>query len=361
MEKLYEIISHHLKQGQSFALATILSHQGSTPRTSGSRMLVFADHQIEGTIGGGLVEARVMDTCVEMLARPGTCLIKDYILNQELKSGLDMVCGGDLRVWIQILVPDPDLIQVYDGLADLEKTGKKGVLVSRLTGHSGGEFTTQKALVLPRGDIIGPNMVPQSLADDIQNNVFPSSVPMIHTCNLEEFIVEPSLTPDTLYIFGAGHVGLQLANMADLLDFPYIVVDDREEFANVQRFPNARAIQVPAQFDRAFTTLEVDGDSIIVIMTRGHLHDQTVLEQALDTKASYIGMIGSNRKRNQVYTNLRAKGISEIALSSVFSPIGLEIHSETPGEIAVSIMAQIIQVRAQTKNQAKDQIKGQVP
>lgn len=347
MEKLYEIISGHLKQGKSFALATILSHKGSTPRTSGSRMLVFAGRQIEGTIGGGLVEARVMDTCVEMLAGSNKDMIKDFVLDQELKSGLDMVCGGDMRVWIQILVPDPELIQVYKTLADLEKTGKKGVLVSRLSGHSGGEFTTQKALVLPEGQIIGTKMVPTPLVDDIKNNLFPNSVPIIHTCNLEEFIIEPCLSPDTLYIFGAGHVGLQLANMADLLDFPYIVVDDREEFANAQRFPNARAIQVPNQFDRAFTTLDVDEASIIVIMTRGHLHDQTVLEQALNTPASYIGMIGSRRKRNQIYTNLKEKGISKDALSKVFSPIGLEIHSETPAEIALSIMAQIIQVRGQ--------------
>ncbi len=349
MEKLYEIISDHLNQGESFALATILSHKGSTPRTSGSRMLVFADRQIEGTIGGGLVEARIMDTCVEMLAKPGTSIIKDFVLNQELKSGLDMVCGGDMRVWIQILVPAPELIQVYDALADLEKTGKKGVLVSRLTGHSGGKFTTLKALVLPKGEIMGPNMIPKSLADDIQNNLFSGSVPIIHTCNLEEFIIEPCLTSGVLYIFGAGHVGLQLANMADLLDFPYIVVDDREEFANAQRFPNARAIQVPAQFELAFEDLNVDDSSIIVIMTRGHLHDQTVLEQALNTQASYIGMIGSRRKRNQIYTNLKTKGISEDTLSKVFSPIGLEIHSETPGEIALSIMAQIIQVRGQVQ------------
>ncbi len=360
MEKLYKTVSRHLNQGESFALATILSHKGSTPRTSGSRMLVFAHGEIQGTIGGGLVEARVMDTCVEMLTAKGKGMIKDFVLDQELKSGLDMVCGGDLRVWIQILEPEPELLRIYETLADLEKTGKKGVLVSRLMGHSGGKFSTQKALVLPQGDILGSNMVPKPLANDIQNNLFSSSVPVLNTWNLEEFIIEPCLSSDTLYIFGAGHVGLHLAKMADLLDFPYIVVDDRQEFANAQRFPNARAIQVPAQFERAFTTLDVDDSSIIVIMTRGHLHDQTILEQALNTQASYIGMIGSRRKRNQIYTNLKTKGISEDTLSKVFSPIGLEIHSETPAEIAVSIMAQIIQVRGQNQKQVKNQIKGQV-
>ncbi|MDX2447004.1 MAG: XdhC family protein, partial [Desulfobacterales bacterium] len=135
--------------------------------------------------------------------------------------------------------------------------------------------------------------------------------------------------------------------MAHLTDFLTVVVDDREEFANPERFPDSKTVHVVKKFDTAFDSLSIDESSYIVILTRGHLHDETVLEAALKTDAAYIGMIGSRTKRNQIYTNLREKGIADKALESVFSPIGLEIHAETPAEIAVSIMGEIIKIRAE--------------
>ena len=101
------------------------------------------------------------------------------------------------------------------------------------------------------------------------------------------------------------------------------------------------------KFDNAFDSLSIDKNSYIVILTRGHLHDQTVLEAALETNAAYIGMIGSRAKRNQIYTALKKRGVSDKALEAVYSPIGLEIHAETPAEIAVSIMGEIIKIKAE--------------
>jgi len=352
MESLTQNILDCLNQGSPFALATIMTHKGSTPRTSGSKMGVLSNGKIYGTIGGGLVEARVIDTCLSMMS-VSQCQIKRFILNQELKEGLDMVCGGDLTVWIEIFSkPSPTLIQVFTALAVQEKAGKKTVLVSRIQGFSGDHFTTDKCLVLQDGTLIGPKLIPKALLDAINDNQFSGTAPVLENHNLTEFIIEPSQTHDTLYIFGAGHVGLQLAKMAHLLEFRTIVVDDRTEFANTNRFEHAQAIHVADQFATVFDelarkNLTLDQNAYIVILTRGHLHDQTVLEQALGTNAAYIGMIGSRRKRDQVYANLIQKGISKDSLEKVYSPIGLDIHSETPAEIAVSIIGQIIQVRGQ--------------
>ncbi len=353
MESLTRNILDCLNQGIPFALATIISHKGSTPRTSGSKMVVLADGQF-GTIGGGLVEAQVIEVCLGMMT-DFQCQIKEFILNQELKEGLDMVCGGDLTVWIETFpTPSPDLIQVFTAMAAQEKAGKKTVLVSRIQGFSGDSFTTDKCLVLSDGTIIGPHLVPKILFDNINDNQFSGPAPVLQNHNLEEFIIEPSQTNDTLYIFGAGHVGLQLAKMAHLLDFRTIVADDRAEFANTQRFEHAHAVHVADQFATVFDELArkelaIDKNAYVVILTRGHLHDQSVLEQALGTKAAYIGMIGSRRKRDQIYANLTQKGVSQRSLEQVYSPIGLSINSETPAEIAVSIIGQIIQVRAQNK------------
>jgi len=359
MESLTRNILNCLNHGIPFALATIITHKGSTPRTSGSKMVVLGDGQLYGTIGGGLVEARVIETCLDMMPTP-QCQIKEFILNQELKDGLDMVCGGDLSLLIESFgsTPAPDLIQVFSALADQEKEGKKTVLISKIKGFSGASFSTQKCLALADGTIIGPNLVPKTLFDAIGDNQFSGTTPVIQNYNLEEFIIEPSQTNDTLYIFGAGHVGLQLATMAHLTDFRTIVVDDRSEFANGKRFTHAHTILVADQFSTVFDELArknllVDKDSYIVILTRGHLHDQDVLEAALKTKAGYIGMIGSRRKRDQIYVNLLKKGVPQESLDQVYSPIGLKINSETPAEIAVSIIGEIIKVRGRnTDNQA---------
>ncbi len=348
MEPLNTPILDCLEKGISFATATIMTHSGSTPRTSGSKMVVLKNRTIYGTIGGGLVEAMTIDACLSMIEK-NQCVIKKFTLNQELKDGLDMVCGGDLTVLIEPFVagtePDPDMVSIFKTLADLEKQGKKAFLVSKVEGFSKSEFTLGKCLVFPDGTVVGSNLVPKSLFDQIADNRFRSSFPVIYNHGLEEFIVEPVHTMDTLYIFGAGHVGFQLAKAAHIVDFQTVIVDDRDEFANQERFPHAREVHVVEAFETAFQQLAVDEQSYIVILTRGHLHDQTVLEQALKTQAAYIGMIGSRPKRNKIYTNLKKQGISQETLDKVFSPIGLEINSETPGEIAVSIIGQIIQER----------------
>jgi len=308
-------------------------------------MIVMPDRTILGTIGGGLLEARIMDTCLALIPRK-TCRIQSFTLNQELKDGLDMVCGGNLTILMETLVPGPELIAVYQALVDQEQAGKKGVLVSKIFGTSQGEFTVQKSLVLPDATMTGPCVIPRSLLDDICNNRFSGSFPIIYSAGLEEFILQPMVPADTIFIFGAGHVGFQLAQMAHLAGFSTVVIDDREEFANRKRFPHARTVRVVTDFAAAFDSLTIDARAYIVILTRGHLHDQTVLEGALHTHPAYIGMIGSRTKRDKIYANLRKKGVSQDNLNAVYSPVGLAIGAQTPAEISVSIMAQIIQIRA---------------
>jgi xanthine dehydrogenase accessory factor len=159
-------------------------------------------------------------------------------------------------------------------------------------------------------------------------------------------LVEPLGMPGTLFLFGGGHVSQKLAPLADTLDFRIVVIDDRSEFANPARFPQASEFVIPASFEQSLQDCSVDADSYLVIVTRGHLHDKTVLAQALRTPAAYIGMIGSIRKRNAVYDELRAEGFTDEDFKRVHSPIGLKIGAESPEEIAVSIAAELIQVRS---------------
>jgi len=159
-----------------------------------------------------------------------------------------------------------------------------------------------------------------------------------------EVFIEPILSSPTLYIFGGGHISLPIAKIGKLLNFRIAVVDDRAEFANPHRFPEAELI-LAEDFDRVFATLKIDRAGYIVIVTRNHQYDELVLEMALGTQAKYIGMIGSRTKKKTIFSHLLAKGIPQEQLDRVHAPIGLEINAETQEEIAVSILAEVIKVR----------------
>jgi xanthine dehydrogenase accessory factor len=155
--------------------------------------------------------------------------------------------------------------------------------------------------------------------------------------------LEPIIPSPGLYIFGGGHISFSLVRIGKMLGFRLVVIDDRKEYANTERFPEADKT-IADDYSNAFGQIPVDRFTYLVIMTRDHAYDQTVLEWAITTDAKYIGMIGSRKKIKTIYDNLIAKGVKEDVLKRVHAPIGLSINAETPGEIAISIMAEIISV-----------------
>jgi xanthine dehydrogenase accessory factor len=162
--------------------------------------------------------------------------------------------------------------------------------------------------------------------------------------------LEPLKSRPVVYLFGGGHVALPLAKLVKMVDFSLIVVDDRDEFANAERYPEADEIWVRS-FEGVLEGEMLGPEAYIVIVTRGHLYDKDVLAQTLQRETAYVGMIGSRRKRNMVYQALRDEGFTEDQLARVHSPIGLDIAAETPEEIAVSIVAELIAVRAKRSSE----------
>ena len=162
-----------------------------------------------------------------------------------------------------------------------------------------------------------------------------------------EKFVEEYDKPTTAYLFGAGHVGLALEPILRFVDFKTVVLDDRAEYANRERFPDADEVIVLDSFEDSFKDIETDEDSYIVIITRGHMGDYDVLKGALKPKRAYLGMIGSRTKDKILYDKLREEeGVTDDEIRNIHAPIGLEIHSETPEEIAISIVAEMINSRA---------------
>jgi xanthine dehydrogenase accessory factor len=162
--------------------------------------------------------------------------------------------------------------------------------------------------------------------------------------NKLEIFLEPVVDQPRLTVFGAGHIAEPLVKICSLLDFTITVVDDREEFLNYNRFPTADQLLL-LDYSDYFQSARIKENDYLVIVTRGHQHDYQVLKNVINSVASYIGMIGSSRKIKTVYNQLRDDGIAEGKLAAVHAPIGLDIGSETPAEIALAIAAEIIAIR----------------
>ena len=159
-----------------------------------------------------------------------------------------------------------------------------------------------------------------------------------------EVFVEPILVTPHLYIFGGGHIALPLVKMAHIVGFKMTIIDDRPEFADSGRFPEAEKTIV-SDAAAAFEQLTIDRSSYVVIITHGHKSDEAALAGALKTPARYIGMIGSKEKNRAVFSRLLSRGYTQADLDRVHAPIGLKIMAQTPEEIAVSILAELVQVK----------------
>jgi xanthine dehydrogenase accessory factor len=334
---------------EPFALVSTLETRGSSPRHSGAAMVVMSDGGIIGTIGGGALEARAIQSALEALAASASRLL-DYELTAADAAGLGMICGGRGVLLIERLDPsDASKRTLYVALEDLLARDGSGWLVTGISPAPGDATATgqnrdvRRCLVDSQGHVTGDQVCP---AETLQELARMGGALDGHTADDRPGVYVHSVgLPGVVYVFGAGHCGRSLVPLLGMLGFRTVVVDDRGDFATADHFPDADAIVVPDSFDRALAGLALNERSYVVIMTRGHLFDRAVLAQALETDARYIGMIGSSRKIASTFQALREMGFGDEDLSRVHAPIGLDIGAETPEEIAVSIAAEIVQIR----------------
>jgi xanthine dehydrogenase accessory factor len=327
-----------LERGEKFAWVTILNTHGSSPRHSGAAMVVRFDGSISGTIGGGPLEATAIKDAVAVV-ETGESRLSEFDSPQ-----LGMMCGGGGLVSIEHVDPARgESVRFFRGLLELLQSGGRGWLVTSLPAEAAGP-PTRKCLVGADGSVIGDAGCDPELLRGLANRggtydriVANSSIPVY---------IQSIGARGTAYIFGAGHCGEKLAPVLSLTGFAVVVVDDRADFANPERFPTADRLVVPESFAGVVGTLPLDERSYVVIVTRGHSHDKSVLEQALRTPAAYIGMIGSRNKVTKIFEALLREGFTSEDLARVHAPIGLPIGAETPEEIAISIAAEVLQVRA---------------
>jgi xanthine dehydrogenase accessory factor len=253
-------------------------------------------------------------------------------------------------------------MDIYEEIVKLRREGRRGA-VATIVNVRGSipSFKTAKMLVRDDGSIVGTIGGGCVEADVWQaaRQVMEEEKPRTLTFNLNQdpkydtglicggtldIFIEPLLPQALLYIFGAGHVSRCLYKAATDAGFSVTVIDDRATYANRERFPEARDI-IAEEFDQAMGRLAPSEAAYIVIVTRGHRDDMRVLRWAVQTKARYVGMIGSKRKTIGIFRELQKEGLSASLFDRVYAPIGLDIGASTPEEIAVSISAELIAVR----------------
>ncbi|MDR3553370.1 MAG: XdhC family protein [Syntrophobacteraceae bacterium] len=356
MKNLYKTMIELLQQGESFAVATIFDKSGSAPRTEGAKMVVRADGSIVGTIGGGRLEASAINLAREMIPT-GKTVVQSFDLTSKDADASDMICGGSGEILLDFIdANDQNNLMIYKEAAEIIANGKKGWLITVLgkTVESMG-IQCQRCLVKPDKTMIGSITCSSYLLEKLIAG--PAKI-TIHSEAFDEhrFLVQPLRQGSTVYIFGAGHVSQKIAPLSESVGFRTIVMDDRADYANRERFPEPIEIKVIASF-KELPVLDIDEHSYLVIVTRGHLFDKGVLEQVLRSKAAYIGMIGSRSKRDLIYDEMLSKGFTKEELGAVYSPIGTDIGAETPEELAVSIVGELVKVRSE-KNGHKKKDKG---
>lgn len=345
MKDLIDIIVEQLLENRSLVMATIVSRSGSAPRTAGTRMLIMPGEETFGTIGGGRVEAEVIRNASQKIA-PGTARLLSFDLSGQGINDLDIICGGRLSILLESIEATAAELAFFQTVNTRRCKGIPGVAVTALTREDQELKVAGRHLILPDGSVEGSFPYSDHVLAALNSKIQERKTAAIQTIHDILFLTFPIGLKDSVLIFGAGHVSQHVAKLTKMVGFHTVVLDDRPEFANRRRFSEVDDIIVLDRFENVFQDLKITGQSYIIIVTRGHSHDKTVLAQALKTKAGYIGMIGSRRKRDTIYRQLLNEGFKQTDVDRVYSPIGLEIGAETPAEIAVSIVAELIQTRA---------------
>lgn len=253
------------------------------------------------------------------------------------------------------------MLKIYQELANIAARGERAVLATVISSRgSVPRKAGTKMIIKEDGSLVGSiggGNVEQAVREkalDVMKSGEPQTIHLDLTGTGEEawmicggqmdVFLEPILPAETLYLFGAGHLSQSTAAVAKMLGFRVVVIDPRSEYNNYDRFPGADSLIIE-EYDSAFSKLNLDENSYIIIYTVGHVSDEQCLQFAIGTAARYVGMIGSKKKVKEIKERLRKKGVPQQQLDAIHAPIGLEINAQTPEEIAISILAEITKVR----------------
>lgn len=322
MEKMLKELEKQFLQKKNTVFVIITEVSKGTPRKAGACMLVGEEGRLEGTIGGGNVEYQAIGTAQELL-NSGGHLCKDYVMRPDMQGNSEYVCGGDAKIVFHCMKADS---------RETENFVKKGLAMYCAK--------TSFWMAIPEGE------GEAAVWDRAEYQRYRET----SETETGKYYIGRFLHEGKVYIFGGGHVAYELVPVLTRMDFRCVIADDREEYANPERFPDAEETLL-VEYGHLERYIHIKKEDYVVVMTRGHHWDAVCEQFALGTEACYIGVMGSKSKAKYVREKMKTEGFSDEQLDRVTTPIGLSIGSETPQEIAVSIAAQMIQVRAEIRKE----------
>jgi xanthine dehydrogenase accessory factor len=336
--------------GRNIVLATVTGTIGSTPQKPGSSAIFKNGILLSGTVGGGVVEGKVQEVAKSCSVSHNSKLLH-LMLNSDISEKDEAICGGEIDILVDA---DPGIHQpVFREMQKSAENREPGVLITMITKHSEDHVNINRYWMT--GKNIPP--IPVRFLEKIEPEAkriiasadHDSFIQMEHSHPGEEssslFFIEPVFPMPRLIIAGAGHIGKALSHLAGLLDFEVTVIDDRSDFANPSNLPDSDHIIVK-DIGEAMTEVVKSSDTFFVIVTRGHNDDAHALKPCIGSGAAYVGMIGSSGKVARMKAEfIEKKWASEEQWNRIHTPIGLDIKSKTVEEIAISIAAELVQVR----------------
>jgi xanthine dehydrogenase accessory factor len=344
-----------IEEGETLAVATIVSTLGSTPRGVGAQMVVTASGEILGTVGGGCGEADVRREAVQVIRSRKPAMVRVELLD-EIESDSPAVCGGILNVFIDPWWKDPsDVCQRFaDGLQQAQKDGTAAVAATVVHAENCMDVSEGEKCFIRDGTATVSSIRNKELLEAIlreaearvkREECRQVSITLPGSNSKIEVFFQILLASRKVIIVGAGHLAIPLVKFAKILGFHITVLDDRVMYANRERFPDVDEVLV-GNMAETLRGIEITSQTYIVLITRGHQYDEPCLREIIHSNAKYIGMIGSKRRIKACFIRFRDEdGIPEELLKRVYAPIGLDINAESPEEIALSIISEMIKVR----------------
>ena len=332
----YEIFKALAGSRGDVALVTVIDVQGSVPRHPGSKMLVRSTGAILGTVGGGKGQASAIDLAVRCIGRKRPDALTVEMQGTEAE-GDDMVCGGTCRLLVEYIADTAP----YEALLPRLEKGEKVLLVKKLEGPADESPREVRVALHDEGGALVQGADAHSDADTAAHCLHTGKPAFSREAGL---YYDPVFPEEKLLILGGGHVGRSVATMAVELDFKVTIADDRKALLAPERFP-AGVKTICGSYADVAREFPLDSASYVVVVTRGKASDLECMRAILGRTYRYAGFIGSTRKAKILLDQLKEDGFPREKVAAVHSPIGLDIKAETPAEIAVSILAELVAVR----------------
>jgi xanthine dehydrogenase accessory factor len=343
MRELMDTIQQWRAQGHDIALATVVKTLGSAPRREGARLIVTAAGDMAGSVSGGCVENDIVYHAQEVLEGEDPHLVR-YAITEDMVWDVGLACGGTVEVWVERL-EDPQHAPLQ---AELERALAHDRMVAQVILLEGLGQPGAKRLVWPSGETNGSlgdaALDQQVTADALEMMARPRAESRSYADQETRVFIEVLPPPPHLVIFGGVHIALPLTTMARTLGYRVTIADPRRQFANPERFPLADRILAEWP-QKAVEHLDIGPTTYCVILTHDPKIDEPALQSVLGRGAAYVGAIGSRKTHAERFERMARHGVSAEQLDQVYAPIGLDLGAQTPEEIALSIMAEIVAVR----------------